>query len=290
MLGAPLSKPRSFFLVILSLSFASCDGSESRSIDVQLSGLGDLGPGSTYEAWIASNQGTISVGRFAVSASDPQTSLELEADADAADNATQFLVTVEPAEGDDPAPSDSRVLAGDFVDGVATLTATHEDALGADLTQVTGSYVLETPTTNAIAEDFSQGVWFLDPAGAPDPSLNLPALAKGWTYEAWIIGDDGPVTTGRFASAIGADSDAAGPTAGVDGFPEFPGQDFINPPVDLIGTAAVITVEPDPDNSEDPFFLAPLADTNIENVGPQVLQSMENQADENPPSGIATIR
>ena len=48
---------------------------------------------------------------------------------------------------------------------------------------------------------------------------------------------------------MGADSDAGGPTAGPRSTPPFPGQDFIMPPVSLIGYQAVVSIEPDPDDS-----------------------------------------
>ena len=79
--------------------------------------------------------------------------------------------------------------------------------------------------------------------------------------------------TTRFTQVTGADSDAGGPARGPDGTPPFPGQEFITPSVSLIGDQAVISIEPEPDNRPAPFTLKPLVDTNIEDVGPAVLQS-----------------
>ena len=54
------------------------------------------------------------------------------------------------------------------------------------------------------------------------------------------------------------------------------------------GYAAVITVEPEPDNSPGPFTLKPLIDMSIEDVGPAVIQSMENRSAD-APTGVVTI-
>ncbi len=106
-------------------------------------------------------------------------------------------------------------------------------------------------------------------------SFTSPA---GWVYEGWVVGPGGPVSTGYFTSVSGHDSDMGGPTAGPDPTPPFPGQDFINPLVSLIGFAAVISIEPMPDNNPGPFTLKPLVDGNIEDVGMGVLQAMGNNA------------
>jgi hypothetical protein len=86
-----------------------------------------------------------------------------------------------------------------------------------------------------------------------------------------------------------ADSDRGGPAAGRDPTPPFPGQDFVNPPTSLVGYAAVITIEPFPDNSPAPFLLKPLVDESIEDLGAGgLLQAMTNRA-AGFPTGIAII-
>jgi hypothetical protein len=45
-----------------------------------------------------------------------------------------------------------------------------------------------------------------------------------------------------------------------------------------LGYQAVITIEPEPDDSGGPFTLKPLVDMNIEDAGPGVLQPMANGA------------
>ena len=55
-------------------------------------------------------------------------------------------------------------------------------------------------------------------AGGPGPILDLPTLPAGWVYEGWVVGPDGPVTTGRFTMASGADSDGDGIPDSIDAF------------------------------------------------------------------------
>ena len=56
----------------------------------------------------------------------------------------------------------------------------------------------------------------------------------------------------------------------------------------LIGGAAVISIEPEPDNSPGPFTLKPLVDMMIEDdMGQHMQQMMENHAGSFP-TGMAT--
>jgi hypothetical protein len=117
----------------------------------------------------------------------------------------------------------------------------------------------------------------------------LPELPEGWVYEGWIAGSDGPISTGRFRSPAGEDSDGAGPSAGPDPGPPFPGQDFVDPAIDLTsGYAAVISVEPEPDTSAAPFSIKPLLDLNIDDVGEGILQPM-GRSSAGIPGGTAVL-
>lgn len=78
-------------------------------------------------------------------------------------------------------------------------------------------------------------------------------------YEGWVVVDGQPVSTGRFSQADRADADGPGAAAGPLGAPPFPGQDFVSPVHGLSGGAAVISVEPEPDNSPAPFSLMSLS-------------------------------
>jgi hypothetical protein len=247
-------------------------------LNLSFTGLDNLGSGYAYEGWVLVNGSPVSTGTFTVDGNGNMSRSSFEVMASDLNAATKFILTIEPSPDDDPAPSSVHYLAGDFSGNMAVLNVADGAALGDDFTQAMGSYILQTPSTSSIDADYSQGIWWLDPSGGPGPSLDLPELPAGWVYEGWVVGMDGPVTTGRFTMATGADSDMGGPYAGPDGVPPFPGQDFIDPPMDLVGKAAVITIEPEPDNSADPFTLKPLVDMNIEDVGLGGSQDMVNNA------------
>ena len=272
--GCPLLMPPTDDMKTLSLSF---------------SGLESLGDDFVYEGWLLVDGAPVSAGRFSVDADGMPSPASFEVASATADAATLYILTIEPASNDDPAPADTHILAGAVSNGVATISIDHAAALGTDFADAAGDFILETPSTGSIADDFAQGIWWLDPAAGPGAALDLPMLPDGWVYEGWVVGDDGPVSTGRFLTAAGADDDGVGPTGGLDDGPPFPGQDFIDPAVNLVGHAAVISVEPEPDNSAGPFTLKPLSDMNIEDVGAGVLQAMVNMAADTSPTGTVTI-
>jgi Anti-sigma-K factor rskA, C-terminal len=258
-------------------------------LKLNLDGLEPLGVQYVYEGWLIVDGAPVTTGTFSVSPGGVAHPRLFPVSMEDAQMATTFVITIEPAVDHDPNPSAIHVLAGDFTMDSAELTVDHPAALGDDFSMASGGYILETPSTGSNPDDYNQGIWFLDPAGGPGPSLDLPTLPEGWVYEGWVAGMDGPVTTGRFTMVSGADGDMGGMTAGIDSTPPFPGQDYINPPIILTdGYAAVISIEPDPDNSDAPFAFKPLIDMNIEDVGPGVLQSMTNMADAFP-TGTALL-
>ncbi|MFK7987407.1 MAG: anti-sigma factor [Sandaracinaceae bacterium] len=261
-------------------------GDDTVTLELSLAGLGDLGPDYVYEGWLITSEGPVTSGRFGLEAGDEVR--EFEIDAALAADSTMFVLTIEPALGDDPAPADTHVVAGVFNDGNAALDTLHPAALGTDFSEAMGAYILETPSS-AASDDYNQGVWFVNPA-AGAASLDLPTLPSGWVYEGWVVGEDGPVSTGTFLDPAGADSDGGGPAAGPNGTPPFPGQDFIDPARDLLGGAVVISVEPSPDNSPAPFFLKPLVDGAADDVGAGTLQDMGNNAAASAIFGSASFR
>lgn len=137
--------------------------------------------------------------------------------------------------------------------------------------------------------DQLQGIWWLmgDP---PVASLSLPTLPDGWLYEGWIATADQATSTGKFARPDQVDDDGAGPTAGPDDAPAFPGQDFIDPPITLGPSfQAVITIEPDPDDSREPFPVKPLVDDSITPEPAPTSQEMANRAAATAPAGEAFL-
>jgi hypothetical protein len=254
-------------------------------IGVRFKNLPTLGANHVYEGWLIVGGKPLSAGRFALAR--PSAALYFSGPRAVLDAATRYVLTIERKVGDAPGPSGVKVLAGDLARGYARAHArlTVREAFDTDFTAASGGYILATPSTPAM-DDYALGVWFVK-SGAP--SLTLPTLPAGWVYEGWIASQQGAVSTGRFKTAAGADSDGAGPAAGPNAGPPFPGQDFIRPPTNLIGGRVVVTVEPEDDDSPTPFAIKPLIDANIEDVGQGVIQTLENQAQATNPVGVAVI-
>lgn len=246
---------------LFALLAAPLASAQSSPVGVEYRGLEPLGAASIYEGWLIVDGAPQSTGTFNVDASGNLVNVQDRPVANAS-AATAFVLTIEPAVDPDPAPAATKLLGGDFVDGVAQLSIAHPAALGTDFSTASGGYIVATPTT-ASDDDNLSGVWFLDPAAGPGPSLDLPALPAGWVYEGWVVLDGNPLSTGRFTSASGSDS--FGGFSGPDGTPPFPGEDFIvnappglTFPTDVSGATVVISVEPAPDDGPAPFALKPL--------------------------------
>ena len=250
--------------------------SDMSGLSLEFAGLEDLGEGWAYEGWLIVDGAPVSTGVFTVDSEGMASAHVFEVEPELLEAAELFVLTIEPAPDADPGPSQVHILAGAFEEDSAVLSIAHPAALGTDFSSAAGSsYILGIPTSNSASDSYTSGIWF--------DMINLPELPAGWVYEGWVVGMDGPVTTGRFASASEADDDAAGPTAGPNPGPSFPGQDFLDPAVFLTdGYAAVISVEPDPDNSPGPFTLKPLVDANIEDVGDHGSQELTYSADSFP--------
>jgi hypothetical protein len=247
--------------------------SETAHLQLSLSGLEDLGAGWDYEGWLLVNGAPVSTGVFTVDSSGVPSQTYFPAEVSSLDAISAFVLTIEPVPDPDPSPSHVHLLGGDVISGRAALTVSHDAAIGTDFRSASGSYILAAPSAGGAAGYFN-GIWWLDPSAGSVATLDLPALPDGWVYEGWVVGDSGPVSTGRFSEVSGADSDGAGPAAGPMDTPLFPGQDFVDPAMDLRGGTAVVTVEPEPDTSASPFTLKPLMDRVIDDVGEGVLQPM----------------
>jgi len=273
----------------IALGLVACGGGSSNddntvSMRLAATNLAPLGDGFDYEGWIIVNGEAVSTGRFDIDENGETVPASFDLDLTQANAADTFVLTIEPpVETDDPGPADTHILAGAIVDGVSNIVTDHPGAFSSDFTESAGTFFLATPSNGNTTP--TQGIWFFNPPPVgPSPSLTLPELPAGWVYEGWVVGEDGPITTGTFTSGAEADSDGAGPTGGPLATPPFPGQDFITPPLDLVGLTAVITVEPSPDNSVDPFSMRPLR-SEIVATG----NVLENISAGNLPSGTVTI-
>ncbi|KPL07910.1 hypothetical protein AMJ86_02485 [bacterium SM23_57] len=238
-------------------------GPTASEITLNILGLEDLGTNARYEGWLIVNGTPVTTGKFTVNSSGELSETMFPVNQTDIMNASAFVLTVEPHPDNDPAPSDVHILAGDFSGNNATLTLSHGAALGDDFSNSSGSYILATPTDGSNTNENS-GIWFLDPSsGTPMAGLDLPTLPAGWMYEGWVVIDGIPVTTGKFTMADMADDSA--PYSSTMAAPPFPGEDFLlnapgnlTFPTDISGGTAVISVEPEPDNSANPFLLKPL--------------------------------
>lgn len=276
-----------FSVVLLGMALAAGTAAAAPSqapvrpwlVNLVFNGLENLGDGWVYEGWVIVNGQPVSTGTFTIdeNGTPSQTTFAFTA---RRSQIGPFVLTIEPSPDPDPAPSATHVLAGNFNGRTAHLTAAHPAALGNDFSSAAGSFILAVPSDSSGSTPYTHGIWFLDPAAGPGPSLNLPTLPAGWAYEGWVVGPGGPISTGIFTDVAAADSDGGGPAAGPDPTPPFPGQDFVNPPTDLTGYAAVISIEPSPDNSPAPFTFKPLVDSTIEDLGaPGLSQALANNAD-----------
>lgn len=283
-------------IALVTLTVFACKDDDMTPTDQDLTlniqGLEDLGSDFAYEGWIMVDGAPKTTGVFTVDASGNLSQTTFSLDAEDLEKATAFILTIEPSPDNDPGPSDVHILAGDFNTDDATLTVGDSRALGDDFTTSTGGYILATPTNGADSDEKS-GVWWLDPAAGPGAGLDLPTLPAGWEYEGWAVIDGVPVTTGKFTDATKADDSA--PFSGSMAGPPFPGEDFLENapagltfPVDLSEMVVVISVEPQPDNSPNPFLLKPLVGHVPANAPDHSLLNMDNNATGSNPTGTAS--
>ena len=261
----------------------SSDQEPSRSLRISFDGLEALGDGFIYEGWLVTESGPVSTGTFSVNPNGSLSRGIYEVDQPTLRSAMKFVVTIEPSPDSDPLPAATKYLGGDWDGNSASLSVADGATLMNDFSSAAGSYILATPSSPAM-DDEANGIWWLVPP-PPTPSLTLPMLPAGWMYEGWVVGPGGPVSTGRFTNVAMADSDGGGPGKGPMGTPPVPGQDFVMPPMPLTGYHAVISIEPEPDDSPGPFTPKPL----VAEIGASthMSQSMDNNAGSFP-TGMAT--
>ena len=268
------------FLTLSTIMFIGCSKEENptqnpttSTLKLNISGLEDLGANARYEGWLIvpssansdnpAEERAVSTGLFTVNANGVLSKTVFEVDATDLSKAATFVLTIEPYPDSDPSPSSIHILAGNFSGGSGSLSLNHSAAFGNDFNTASGKYILATPTDGANSNENS-GIWFLDlSTGSPTVGLNLPTLPNGWKYEGWTVINGVPVSTGTFLSATSVDENDqfSSTMAG----PPFPGEDFlVNAPMgltfptDISGGTAVISIEPFPDNSPNPFLLKPL--------------------------------
>ena len=110
----------SVFLVVAACGNSEGDddngmnGSKTRDLTLSFTGLPQLGASMVYEGWVIVNGAPITTGRFTVNKDGDLSQSVFPIDATHAETATDFVLTLAPATGDDPAPSRTHILAGPF--------------------------------------------------------------------------------------------------------------------------------------------------------------------------------
>ena len=253
---------------------SGCGGSSSVTptravLKITNNGLTPLLNGYHYENWVLVGGKALPACKFNINASGQIVNLDGSvitngefATGKELTGATSVVVTIEPTGDTDTIPAKTHIVAGDISGNAASLTVGHPMALGNSFAAAIGDFILGTPTDSHRTNENS-GIWFLKLDGGPKQGLILPTLPAGWKYEGWTVIAGKPVSTGRFSMPTTADESApfSGPSPG----PAFPGEDFLRNapagltfPTDVRGGKAVISIEPDSDDSPLPFELKPL--------------------------------
>jgi hypothetical protein len=284
------------FLGLVAASCSSDDNGETLTMadmTLDLSGLEDLGEASVYEGWLIVNGAPVSTGIFTVNTAGVLSKTTFQIETSILASATKFVLSIEPVNDTEPAPSDQKLLAGDFGGDTATVSTSVAPAIG-DFSASSGSFFLRTPTDESGGlnnGNDQNGVWFGAPGAPPTSDFTLPILPAGWAYEGWVVTDNGPISTGTFTefNAMDAFNGFSGTSPG----PPIPGEDFFNNaptglifPLDVRNRTVVISVEPVPDNSPAPFLLKPLIGTAGIETAPVAYPFMYNATSF--PTGIVT--
>jgi len=270
-----------FLLSSLTLLLFSCSDDNddttptTANLEINLSGLQDLGANYVYEGWIIVDGAPVTTGVFTVNSDKVLSKTNFTVDAIELAKATAFVLSVEPKNDTDPAPSETKLLSGAF--DATTAMVSVNDQVG-DFTNAAGTFFLRTPTDEADGMNNGNdenGIWFGTPGAPPVPNFKLPSLNNGWRYEGWVVVNGVPITTGQFADASAQMADLAGLFSGPNPGPPVPGEDFfknaptgVTFPLDVRGKTVVISVEPYPDNSPKPFLLKPLVGTSGQETAP----------------------
>lgn len=286
-------------------TIAACDDDPAtppppHTLVLDLPGFEPLANDYHYEGWVILDGAPVSTGKFNVNDAgelvtlDGQTiqggAFETGTDLSAAE---AVVITIEPAGDTDVVPAATKIAGGTLSSGQTTLTIGDTRALGSDFSSAAGGFILAAPT--AAEAPFYAGVWFLEVTDdGPMAALEVASLPDGWRYEGWAVIGGQPVTTGTFLESSGADD--AAPFSGPDPGPPFPGEDFaqnaptgLTFPADLRGMMIVISIEPDPDDSDAPFTLKPLVGTAPGDAQAMTSYALDNMAADFP-AGTAEIR
>ena len=259
---------------MLLVSCSKDDNTATPQLKLNLTGLENLGANYKYEGWIVVNGSPVTTGTFTVNDAGVLSKTTFDVDATSLAAATKFVLSIEPANDADPAPSNTKYLVGDFSGNSAVVSA----GIVGDFSATTGKYLIASPTDGGLNP--YAGVWYYDGVNNL-AGLNLPTLDAGWKYEGWAVTNNGNtvLSSGKFSNPAAIDESAiySGTMAG----PPTPGEDFVTNaptgvifPANLRGATLVISIEPNPDNSPMPFTLKPLSHQVSQTVVPGDTYSM----------------
>lgn len=274
------------FSLIVSL-LTSCSESEDSinesdgMLKVNLNGIKPLNEGLIYEGWIIVDSKPISLGRFNPTSTTTEQTFSISSANSA--SATSFILSIEEENNQNLVPSATKILIGDFIEGIANLS--FENAVGF-IIDPSIEYNLHcntiTPTdgtTDPRGSDEQYGIWFQNSLG---PGLyNIPVLNEGWKYEGWVVFNGTiPLSTGKFTSYQGPDESSyySGTFPGND----YPGEDFLeNLPAGVSGyvpgSTVMITIEPDLISDLDSqFFIKPISGIAVGGLSGTHLEIIEN--------------
>jgi len=221
--------------------------SDSFPLGLTFSGLQPLNSG-VYEGWVVRAGVKYSFGTFNTTDEGAVVG-EMSLTEITPQNGDKVVISIEPDNDTDPESSATIILAGDLVDGTASLT------FPVDVSGYSGQYILGTPTS-ATDDDELSGIWFT--ATGSDQLLDIPVAPAGWIYEGWVVVNSTPVSSGQFSDPNAADlfDGYSGPGSA----PNKPGEDYaVNLPNGLIAplnltdgsSSVVLSLEPFQDG-EDP--------------------------------------
>ncbi len=292
-----------------------CDGGKkttgvegSSTVTLSVNGLEKIVGGLNYQAWLVVSDGANyfgeplvlfnidDSGRMVDAATDTVLSGSYQADVRAS-AVLGVAVSIENTSVLVEASSFTFILGGELKQGTAALAADDFFALNRDLSDISGKFVLSTPTDEDPDNELS-GIWFMDPTqDPPQPGLSIPGPSTGWTWEGWVEVDGRAFSTGKFALPTEADSSAT--YSGTAEVPIIPGEDFlfrapsgVTFPLDLSGALAYVTFEPSGTLDvfrDQPFFLRILERRIPEDPTALTVYDMTSLVGQLP-SGTATVR
>ena len=144
-----LNKTIYFLILIIGLTtIVSCSVDDDppvvitdKTLTLNINELEDVGENFIYENWLIVSGSPVSAGTFSVNTEGVLSKTLFTIPSTALDNATQYVLTVEPDQDTDPTSSKVHVLAEASIE--------HSAALGTNFSTAAGNYTLAT-TSNGM--------------------------------------------------------------------------------------------------------------------------------------------